>query len=271
MGPGLQTRPTSLVWYADGLVDHRHEPGICQRQGRFRHAPYRASPPRSSRRRAQELGGAAGPLRVLLFRRRLARADQRVREHHRPGGERHRQRGRLDCRRRRPRAQHALHPVAGARTRRALPAAPDGGADSVARAGADLQGAARAAHREGPVHARVPGLSAASGRRHRHLRRQVRAGGRRSGGAPRAGARIDSPLPQLLRRSARRASAAADAGAAPARARQPEDEQELRQHDRPVGRRGDRHQEGAADVHGSEARPGRHSGHGRGQPGVHVP
>ena len=67
------------------------------------------------------------------------------------------------------------------------------------------------------------------------------------------------------------AAAAADAGAAPAGARQPEDEQELRQHDRPLGRRGDRHQEGAADVHGPEARPGRHSGHRRGQPGVHVP
>ena len=30
-------------------------------------------------------------------------------------------------------------------------------------------------------------------------------------------------------------------------------------------------EEGAADVHGSEARPRRHPGHGRGQPGLHVP
>ncbi len=47
--------------------------------------------------------------------------------------------------------------------------------------------------------------------------------------------------------------------AAAAGPRQPEDEQELRQHDRPVGLRRGRREEGPADVHGPEARPRRHS------------
>ena len=47
--------------------------------------------------------------------------------------------------------------------------------------------------------------------------------------------------------------AAAHAGAAAARARQPEDEQELRQHHRPVRRCGDGAEEGPADVHGSRS------------------
>ena len=64
---------------------------------------------------------------------------------------------------------------------------------------------------------------------------QLRAGRRRSGRAPRAGARSRAPLQQLLRRRARRAAAAADAVRPPAgpRRRQ-EDEQEPRQHDSPV-------------------------------------
>ena len=82
---------------------------------------------------------------------------------------------------------------------------------------------------------------------------------------------VGAPLPPVLRRGARRAAAAADAGAAPARARQPQDEQELRQHHRPHRRRGRGGEEGAADVHGSEAGPRRHPGHGRRQPGLHVP
>ena len=52
-----------------------------------------------------------------------------------------------------------------------LPAALDGRADPLARARADLQGAAGAAHREGSVHARVPRLSAAADRRRRDVRR----------------------------------------------------------------------------------------------------
>ena len=69
----------------------------------------------------------------------------------------------------------------------------------------------------------------------------------------------------------RRAAVAAHAHAAPARARQPEDEQELRQHHRPGGRRRHRREEGAADVHRPEAGAGRHPGHGRRQSGVHLP
>ncbi len=54
-----------------------------------------------------------------------------------------------------PGAQHAVRPVARARARRAVSAALDDDADSVARAGADLQGADRAAGGEGPVDARA--------------------------------------------------------------------------------------------------------------------
>ena len=69
---------------------------------------------------------------------------------------------------------------------------------------------------------------------------------------------------------ARRAAAAADdvRAAAGARRRQ-EDEQEPRQHDPPVGRRRRGEEEGDADVHGSEAGPGRHPRHRRRQSGVH--
>ena len=65
--------------------------------------------------------------------------------------------------------------------------------------------------------------------------------------------------PQLLRRAVRRAAAAADDVPAPAGARQPQDVQELRQHDRPVGRCRDGAEEGDADVHGPEARARGHS------------
>ena len=81
--------------------------------------------------------------------------------------------------------------------------------------------------------ARVPRLSAAADGGRRDVRRPVRAGGRGSGGAPRAVARGRAPLQPVLWRGAGRAAAAADADVAPAGARQPEDEQELRQHDRP--------------------------------------
>ena len=60
-------------------------------------------------------------------------------------------------------------PIDGAAARRAVPHVLDGGADSVARAGADLQGAARAARGQRPHHLRVSRLSVAAGRRHPHL------------------------------------------------------------------------------------------------------
>ncbi len=48
---------------------------------RFRHAADRPPAPRPSRRRARQLGAAAGQVRLLLLRRRLARADERLRRH----------------------------------------------------------------------------------------------------------------------------------------------------------------------------------------------
>ena len=147
-----------------------------------------------------------------------------------------RQRRRLDRRRPRPGEEHVLHPVARARARRAVPAALDGRAGAVARARADLQGAAGEPEGQGPVVDRLPRLSAAADGRRRDLRRAVRAGRRGPGGAPRAGARGRAPLQQLLRRRARRAAAAAHDLRAPAGARRrQEDEQEPRQHDPPLG------------------------------------
>ncbi len=143
-------------------------------------------------------------------------------------GQRGRQRGRLDRRRHRPRAQHDLRAVDDPRARRAVPAAADGHADPLAGARAHLQGADRAAHRARPGQHRLPRLSAAADRRRHHLRRQLRAGGRRPGAAPRAVARGGAPLQQHLRRGAGRAADDAHADAAAARARQPQDEQELR-------------------------------------------
>ena len=103
------------------------------------------------------------------------------------------------------------------------------------------------------------GLSAAADGRRDHLQRALRAGRRGSGAASRALARSRPPVPQLLWRDLRRAAAAPHADAAAAGSRQPEDEQELRQHHRPVRRRRGRHEKGPADVHGSEAGAGRHS------------
>ncbi len=181
----------------------------------------------------QQLGRAAGAVRLLLLRRRLARADQRLRRHQSASSPTRYDMvadwiaAGLD-----PERSTLLRAVAGAGARRAVPAAVDDGADAVARARADLQGADGAADGEGSVDARLPRLSAAADRRRHHLRRALRAGRRGSGAAPGAEPRDRAPLPQLLRRALRRAAAAADAVPAAARARQPEDEQELRQHDR---------------------------------------
>jgi tryptophanyl-tRNA synthetase len=66
-------------------------------------------------------------------------------------------------------------------------------------------------------------------------------------------------------------TAAADADVTSSRSRQPEDEQELRQHHRSHRRCGGGDEEGAADVHGSEACARGYSGHRRRQSRVHVP
>jgi hypothetical protein len=124
---------------------------LAQQFDRLRRASSRAcarrkAPPGPPGGRAPELGRAAGAVRLLLLRRRLARADERLRRHVRgrptrsttwPTGS--------------PPAstpsEHALRAVARARARRAVPAAVDDRADPVARARADLQGADRAALR----------------------------------------------------------------------------------------------------------------------------
>ena len=174
-------------------------------------------------------------VRLLLFRRRLARADQRLRRHQPADDLRLRERRRLDRRRPRSGEEHVLHPVAGAGARRAVPAAVDGRAGAVARARADLQGAAGEPQGQGPVVDRVSRLSAAADRRRGDLRRAVRAGRRGSGRAPRAGARGGAALQQRSSATgAGRAAAAADDVRPPAgpRRRQ-EDEQEPRQHHPP--------------------------------------
>ena len=70
----------------------------CTRARRLGHAADRAAAHRPSRRRARQLGAAAGAVRLLLFRRRLARADERLRRHESAHVVRLRQRRRLDRR-----------------------------------------------------------------------------------------------------------------------------------------------------------------------------
>ena len=118
-------------------------------------APDRKTSSRPPGRRAPELGHAAGEVRLVSLHRRLARADDALQRHQRDRRQHLRQRRRLDRRRPRSREEHVLHPVARARARRALSAVPDGDADPVARARADLQGAGRAAERPRSVEHRL--------------------------------------------------------------------------------------------------------------------
>ena len=171
-----------------------------------------------------------------------------------------------------PEQQHALRAVARARARRAVPAAVDDDSDAVARAGADLQGTAGAAHGEGPVDARVSRLSAAADRRRHHLRRALRAGRRGPGARTSSCARDRAPLPQLLRRGLRRAAAAADDVPAAAGPRQPEDEQELSATRSTSSDDAETVEKKVRQMYTDpEAGPRRHPRHGRGQPGLHLP
>ena len=106
---------------------------------------------------------------------------------------------RLAGRRAQSRRRHAVHPVAGARARRAAPAAVDDHAARLARARAQLQGPAGAARRTGPRHLRLPRLSAAAERRHPAVPAAVRAGGRGPGRARRDHARDRAALQPHLR------------------------------------------------------------------------
>ena len=76
----------------------------------------------------------------------------------------------------------------------------------VARAGADLQGAAGESQGQGPVIRWLPELPAAADRRRRHVRRAVRAGRRRSGRASGTGPGGRAALQQRLRPGSRRCS-----------------------------------------------------------------
>ena len=116
--------------------------------------------------------------------------------------ERLRQRGRLDRGRPRPRAEHAVHPVAGARARRALPAAVDGRARSRGSSGCrPTRSSMEQLAGEGPVDARLPRLSAAADGRHHHLRRAATCRSARTRCRTSSCARGRAPLPQLLRRA----------------------------------------------------------------------
>src|SRR5215471_11368890 len=114
----------------------------------LRHAPHRLDAPGPLPRCIEELGAPARRLRLLLLRRRLARADHALRgaRGHREDGLRHG--GRLAGGWPRSREEHHLHPEPAARACRAVHAAGDGHAAGLARARADLQGSDREA--EGP-------------------------------------------------------------------------------------------------------------------------
>ncbi len=209
--------------------------------GRVGHAADRPAAPRPPGRCAPELGGPAGAVRLLLLRGRLARADERLRGHRPDRRERARQRGRLDRRRAsipndRPSSSSRSCPSTPSSTCCCRWSTPIPWLERVPTYKEQIE---QLTDRDLSTH-RLPRLSAApDGRRH-HLRRALRAGGRGPGAAPRALARGRAAVPQLLRRGLRRAAAAAHADAAPAGSRQPQDEQELRQHHRPVRRPGRR-------------------------------
>ncbi len=160
----------------------------------LRHASDRSVAPRQLPRRAQELGRPPVPVRVLLLRRRLARVDHGLRRHQAAAevhpGDAHR----LAGRRAQPGRRHAVRAVAGARARRAAPAAVHDHAAGLARTRAQLQGPAGAAQGKGPRHLRLPRLPAAADRRHPALQAGLRARGRGSGRARRDHARSRAPL-----------------------------------------------------------------------------
>ena len=165
--------------------------GSCCRETarRLGHAPDRKAAPRASRRRARQLGVAAGAVRLLLLRRRLARADQRLRRHVR-----------------------ASSPTPTTWWPTGLPPAsiPERSTlfvQSLVPEHAELylllsmtipmpwlervptyKEQIEQLVGEGPVDARLPGLSAAADRGHHHLQRALRAGRRGSGAAPGAAA-----------------------------------------------------------------------------------
>ena len=156
-------------------------------------------PHRPLPRRAQELGEAAGGVRVPVLRRGLARADHALRQQRNDLRVRLGDVRRLARRRDQSDARDDLHPVARARARRAHAAAGHDHAGGLARARADLQGPAAEARRPRPVQLRIPRLPGDAGRRHPDLPREHGAGGRGPGVAHRARARARAPLQLHLR------------------------------------------------------------------------
>ncbi len=97
---------------------------------------------------------------------------------------------------------HSVHPVPGHRARRTAPATVHDDAPGLAGTGAHLQGPAGKAHREGSLHLRLPGLSAAAIGRHPHLPGQPGARGRGPGAPHRVLPGDRPPLQPPLRQGA---------------------------------------------------------------------
>ncbi len=213
-------------------------------------------------RQPAEHAVAAGGVRRVLLRGRLACDDLALGRHlrdpklHRGDGPG------LGGRRTGPRQVHDLSPVRRSRGRRAGAVLHDGHADVVAGARALVQGAARADHRSRPGQRGLLPVSAAAGRRHHDRARGLRAGGRGPAAASGTHARDRAQVQQHLRRVPGRARGADSQGgrARPGHGR-PQDVEELRQrhlHLRPA-RRDPRQGDGDADRPRAQAedRPGR--------------
>ena len=112
---------------------------------RVGHASDRETSPRPPRRGAQQLGAPAGHYDCFYFVADWHALTSDYADTSAIVASTYDMVADWIARRPRPRAEHALHPVAGARARGALSAALDDRADSVARARADLQGADGAA------------------------------------------------------------------------------------------------------------------------------
>ncbi|MPN23885.1 hypothetical protein SDC9_171278 [bioreactor metagenome] len=177
------------------LNDNRYVRRTCP----FRHASHRGAASRPLPRRPQELGPPAARVSLPFLRRRLARADHQLRQpaEHREGDLGHGHR--LACSRRRSQPGDAVHPVACPRARRTAPADVDDDAARLAGTGADLQGPAGKAGRQGPDHLRFPRLSAADERRHPDLPRRQGAGRRGPDSARRIHPRAGAPLQPHVR------------------------------------------------------------------------
>src|SRR6266849_5142217 len=217
----------------------------------LRHAPHGQSASGQLSRRPRQLGAAAGRLRVLLLRGELAcpdhgRGEQRAgaREHHRDG--RRPARGGS-----RSRAEHALHPVARARARRAAPAVFHGHPARLARARPHLQGDGRAAWARIPL-VRPPGIPASAGRRHLDVQGAVGARGRGPGAAHRADPGGRPALqPHVEARGLSGARREADGDSQGPRHGPPKDVEVARQRHLPVGHPGSDHDQGQAHGHRS--------------------